>query len=203
MNDHLEAARAALRAWNKKLADPFNYWRASLIVIAGLFLALALTFLAGRVFGAEPEWIDDGGPILRAEVAYPQLLDVEAKLRESCLLRGGVFGATTHFEKQRVLMHCTLPEAPDGESKESSLPAVIFRGEKSVQEWFAPYPSDPSKTLADVTAETCAGEHGFLVVTEHDGLVSFTCIRRADAPQNAVAQGLNWSLNQWAYSIIY
>ena len=64
----------------------------------------------------------------------------------------------------------------------ASLPSVIFRGEKTVADWFAPYPFEKGKTWAGKTAETCHQEAGFLAVTENNGKISFTCILRVDAP---------------------
>ena len=63
-----------------------------------------------------------------------------------------------------------------------SLPAVIFSGEKTLQEWYSPYPPDPTKTWQDMTIITCKQEQGFLVQTESaEGIVYYTCLLRIDA----------------------
>ena len=63
----------------------------------------------------------------------------------------------------------------------ASLPSVLWRGEKTVTEWYAAYPPEPGKSWADKVNETCQAEVGFLVVTESSEQVSYLCILRVDA----------------------
>ena len=63
----------------------------------------------------------------------------------------------------------------------ASLPSVLWRGEKTVTEWYAAYPPEPGKSWADKVNETCHAEAGFLVVTESSEQVSYLCILRVDA----------------------
>ena len=40
----------------------------------------------------------------------------------------------------------------------ASLPSVLWRGEKTVTEWYAAYPPEPGKSWADKVNETCHDE---------------------------------------------